>query len=215
SRDSLKRVRSDLRAVMSDPLPGIFVCPDESNVTVIYALVTGPFDTPYEGGFFLFLLQFADYPQQPPKVKLLTTGGGTVRFNPNLYNNGKVCLSILGTWAGPGWTPVHTISSVLLSIQSIMNAQPYHNEPGHETAWNPRDVQAYNDCIQHEMLRVAVCEMVGDTSMWRSLPGPFQTLVRDLFLTFQDHYEMVCAQNAHMDGSPLVDPFGTNKGTFQ
>ena len=28
-----------------------------------------------------------------------------VRFNPNLYNCGKVCLSLLGTWSGPGWVP--------------------------------------------------------------------------------------------------------------
>jgi baculoviral IAP repeat-containing protein 6 len=34
------------------------------------------------------------------------TGGGAVRFNPNLYNCGKVCLSLLGTWTGKegeGW----------------------------------------------------------------------------------------------------------------
>ena len=37
-----------------------------------------------------------------------TTGQGTVRFNPNLYNCGKVCLSLLGTWqgaAGETWDP--------------------------------------------------------------------------------------------------------------
>lgn len=33
-----------------DPVPGLFVCPDEDLVTVVHALVTGPFDTPYEGG---------------------------------------------------------------------------------------------------------------------------------------------------------------------
>ena len=31
-----------------------------------------------------------DYPNSPPKCKLMTTGGGAVRFNPNLYANGKV-----------------------------------------------------------------------------------------------------------------------------
>jgi hypothetical protein len=30
------------------------------------------------------------------QVNLQTTGKGTVRFNPNLYNCGKVCLSLLG-----------------------------------------------------------------------------------------------------------------------
>ena len=60
-------------------------------------LIIGPFDTPYEGGFFQFLLRFPpNYPFSPPRVKFLTTGDGTVRFNPNLYRNGKVCLSTLG-----------------------------------------------------------------------------------------------------------------------
>lgn len=35
-------------------------------------------------------------------MKLSTTGHGKVRFNPNLYNCGKVCLSLLGTW-GDNW----------------------------------------------------------------------------------------------------------------
>ena len=60
-------------------------------------LITGPFDTPYEGGFFHFYLRFPPtYPHDPPRVKFMTTGDGRVRFNPNLYRNGKVCLSILG-----------------------------------------------------------------------------------------------------------------------
>ena len=41
------------------------------------------------------------YPFEPPKVLILTVDGRT-RINPNLYANGKVCLSILGTWSGPG-----------------------------------------------------------------------------------------------------------------
>lgn len=45
----------------------------------IHALITGPFDTPYEGGFFLFLFRCPpDYPIHPPRVKLITTGHNTV-----------------------------------------------------------------------------------------------------------------------------------------
>jgi hypothetical protein len=47
------------------------------------------------------------------------------------YVDGKVCLSILGTWSGPGWAPVQTLMSVLLSILSLLSAAPYHNEPGY------------------------------------------------------------------------------------
>lgn len=37
------------------------------------------------------------------QVQLCTTSGGNVRFNPNLYQQGTVCLSLLGTWGGPSW----------------------------------------------------------------------------------------------------------------
>lgn len=49
------------------------------------ALIVGPEDTPYCAGCFVFDIYFPPtYPSVPPQVKLKTTGGGTVRFNPNL-----------------------------------------------------------------------------------------------------------------------------------
>lgn len=64
-------------------------------------MIAGPEGTPYAGGLFEFdCFLPLDYPQKPPLVHLRTTGNGIVRFNPNLYANGKVCLSLLGTWPG-------------------------------------------------------------------------------------------------------------------
>jgi ubiquitin-protein ligase len=64
-------------------------------------MIAGPDDTPYAGGLFEFdCFMPIEYPNKPPLMHLRTTGGGTVRFNPNLYNDGKVCLSLLGTWPG-------------------------------------------------------------------------------------------------------------------
>ena len=40
--------------------------------------------------FFFDVTMGNDYPNNPPKVQFLTTGGGSVRFNPNLYACGKV-----------------------------------------------------------------------------------------------------------------------------
>jgi baculoviral IAP repeat-containing protein 6 len=97
-------------------------------------IITGPVDTPYAFGCFLFDMSFGEsYPHAPPAVKLLTTGGGTVRFNPNLYADGKVCLSLLGTWAGSPeeqWQPnKSTLYQVFLSIQTfILVSLPYYNE---------------------------------------------------------------------------------------
>ena len=113
---------------------GIFMRVNENFVNVIRFIIIGPDDTPYSNGCFEFDMVIGEqYPSAPPKVQLLTTGRGTVRFNPNLYNNGKVCLSLLGTWDGPGWDPkVSTLLQVLVSIQSlILVPDPYFNEPGY------------------------------------------------------------------------------------
>ena len=60
-----------------------------------------PEDTPYTGGCYQFDIYFpVKYPHSAPMVNFRTTGGGIVRFNPNLYQCGKVCLSLLGTWEG-------------------------------------------------------------------------------------------------------------------
>ena len=82
---------------------GKFAYPSDTSFYIHhgYVIVVGPFDTPYEGGFFVFTIHFpSNYPFQPPFIKHQTTGGGQIRFNPNLYRNGKVCLSILGTKGG-------------------------------------------------------------------------------------------------------------------
>lgn len=79
------------------------------------SIIIGASDTPYSSGCFCFDIHFPEnYPKGPPSVILTTTGHGKVRFNPNLYAEGKVCLSLLGTWRGStseNWNP--QISSLL------------------------------------------------------------------------------------------------------
>ncbi|RDD36081.1 Ubiquitin-conjugating enzyme E2 Z, partial [Trichoplax sp. H2] len=71
------RIKRDLAAILTDPPPGMFIVPDDDDITKMHALILGPFDTPYEGGFFYFFLKFpVTYPIEPPKVKLMTTGEG-------------------------------------------------------------------------------------------------------------------------------------------
>ena len=59
-----------------------------------------------------------------PQVQFLNTGGGTERFHPNLYADGKVCISLLGTFEGDRaerWDPLNScIGQVLVSIQSLI-----------------------------------------------------------------------------------------------
>ena len=62
---------------------------------------------------------------------------GGLRLNPNLYESGKVCLSLLNTWTGKTnevWNPTSSnVLQILVSIQGlVLNAKPYFNEPGYE-----------------------------------------------------------------------------------
>ncbi|XP_041826857.1 ubiquitin-conjugating enzyme E2 Z [Melanotaenia boesemani] len=212
SQQCILRIKRDIMSIYKEPPPGMFVVPDPQDMTKIHALITGPFDTPYEGGFFLFLFRCPpDYPIHPPRVKLITTGYNTVRFNPNFYRNGKVCLSILGTWTGPAWSPAQSISSVLISIQSLMTENPYHNEPGFEQERHPGDSKNYNECIRHETMRVAVCDMLEGKV---PCPEALWSVMEKSFLEYYDFYEGVCKERLYLQGQNMQDPFGEKRGRF-
>uniref|UniRef100_A0A1B6KD60 Ubiquitin-conjugating enzyme E2 Z n=1 Tax=Graphocephala atropunctata TaxID=36148 RepID=A0A1B6KD60_9HEMI len=212
---SLLRIKRDMMSIYNEPPPGILVVPDEQDMTLVHALITGAYNTPYEGGFFYFVLRFPpEYPIRPPKVKFMTTGGSKVRFNPNLYKNGKVCLSILGTWSGPAWSPAQTLSSVLISIQSLLTEKPYHNEPGFEKERFLGDAERYNEVIRHETLRVAVIGML-DNDYGICLPDQLKEAMNSSFLHLYDFYENLAQSKIRLSGTEMYDPFGDRRGRYQ
>ncbi|XP_022243129.1 uncharacterized protein LOC106460649 isoform X2 [Limulus polyphemus] len=142
SPNQVLRIAQELTSLHSSlPLEissSIFVRTDDEKSCLLRALITGPEGTPYSNGCFLFDIYFPyEFPNNPPMVNFQTTGGGTVRFNPNLYKDGWVCLSLLNTWRGfteEHWHKTSTVLQVLISIQSfIFTEKPYFNEPGYES----------------------------------------------------------------------------------
>jgi ubiquitin-protein ligase len=124
-------------------------------VDLMKALICGASNTPYAHGCYEYDI-FCDnnYPRDPPKMNLITTGSGSVRFNPNLYACGKVCLSLLGTWRGSAtenWDPkLSTILQVLLSTQAIiMSEEVYFNEPGFENEAGTPEGEKKNEGYQN------------------------------------------------------------------
>ena len=111
------------------------ICKNENNA--LRFLVTGPANTPYANGLYIFDLTVPPlFPKDPPSFLIVNTGGD--RCNPNLYAEGKVCLSILGTHHGTGserWNPEKsTFYQILIAVQTqILVAEPYFNEPGWDT----------------------------------------------------------------------------------
>jgi ubiquitin-conjugating enzyme E2 Z len=160
SSSTVNRLISDIKEVVNGSLSkdGIYYKHNEENMLVGYALIIGPSETPYAYGNFLFKLEFPhDYPHRPPTVTYHTNDGYT-RFNPNLYKNGKVCISLLNTWKGEQWTSCQTIRLILLTLCSILNKNPLVNEPG-ITEVHP-DIEKYNKIIKYRTLDSAIHKII-------------------------------------------------------
>jgi ubiquitin-conjugating enzyme E2 Z len=156
SNETKIRLIKDIKQVIKEDISkdGIYYIHDETDILTGYALIIGPPDTPYEYGNFLFKFKFPnDYPYSPPQVSYLTNDGKT-RFHPNLYKNEKVCLSVLNTWRGEGWTSCLNIKSILLILQSILDNKPLCHEPG--ITEKHADLQKYNDIIKYRTIDIAI-----------------------------------------------------------
>lgn len=146
---SIKRIVKDVTQLMREPLEdqGIYYKHDEDNIYMGYALIIGPKDTLYQHGFYLFKFMFSeDYPIKPPIVTF-QTNNHNIRFHPNLYRNGKCCLSILNTWTGEQWSSCQSISTILLSLLLLFNNEPLLSEPG--ITKKHEDFETYNKVIQY------------------------------------------------------------------
>ena len=118
-------------------------------------------------------------------MNLQTTGHGGVRFNPNLYKCGKVCLSLLGTWKGTQgeqWNKdTSTLLQVFVSIQALIFVEhPYFNEPSYErwigTPMGWVNSRVYNQNIKPETVRYAMIEML------RKPPPGFEDVIQTHFI---------------------------------
>ena len=99
------------------------------------------------------------------------SNNGSMRFHPNLYTCGKVCLSLLGTWSGQEgekWNPkTSTFLQVLISIQSLILVDlPYFNEPGYEKEINTPSGQKksdlYNEEIYPNTIELCMLDMINN-----------------------------------------------------
>ena len=151
---SMKRIFLDVKDVMNEPIDNIFYVPDEDFNNIGYAMIIGPKDTPYENGYYFFQFIYPDnYPFSPPKV-IFKTGDGKTRFNPNLYINGYVCLSLLNTWPGEKWSSCQSLRSILLSLSTLFNEYPLINEPG--ISMKNNNIEPYNNIIHYRNIEIAI-----------------------------------------------------------
>lgn len=116
-----KRIDRELKELLKETITNVTAGPiSASNMFEWEAIIFGPGDSPYQGGMFKLKINFpSDYPFKPPKVVFTTP-----IYHPNINSQGSICLDILNSQ----WSPVLTISKVLLSICSLLT-DPNPDDP--------------------------------------------------------------------------------------
>ncbi len=181
NKKNQKRLLKDIVDLIKNPLEdqGIYYKHDENNMLHAWALVIGPSDTLYSNGYYLFEIFFpVEYPYAPPKV-LFKTNNYNVRFHPNLYRNGKVCLSILNTWRGEQWTSCQSIKTVLLTLVTLFHNKPLLNEPGITETY--KYFKHYNDIVQFSNYRTAIIDVLNE-KISLDVYNNFKKIIRENFI---------------------------------
>lgn len=158
TRNAVQRIAKDVKYINKNPIDNIYYKHDMENITKGYALIMGSSDSPYCYGNYLFEFTFPyNYPFEPPKLKFLTNDG-VMRFHPNLYTNGKVCLSIINTWNGEGWTSCNNINSILLILISIFDKNCLTFEPGIDKLHY--NVKKYDTLVNYKNIEFSIIKQI-------------------------------------------------------
>ncbi|KAJ9092886.1 hypothetical protein QFC21_006598 [Naganishia friedmannii] len=117
----IRRLAKELMAFKNEQSPvGIHLLKaDDLQTWFLSIQVLG--DSLYEGEVFALKFVFEqNYPIEAPQVTFVagSIDGSTyqVPLHPHVYSNGHICASTLDS----GWSPVLTVSSVCLTLQSML-----------------------------------------------------------------------------------------------
>lgn len=136
---AIRRLQSELKQIIKDPNYYYSISPDENNFFKWNFIIIGPEDTLYEGGIFNGYINFKkNYPNTAPEVTITSD-----MYHPNIYKNGKVCMSILHNGRDEygyendsiRWNPTQGVNSIMMSLISILS-DPNTDSPANIDASN-------------------------------------------------------------------------------
>jgi ubiquitin-protein ligase len=196
---AFKRLSREIQRISDLSNAGIYYTQDPSLITRGTAMIIGPQDSIYANCPLFFRFDFPDdYPFQPPKVLFLTSDGKT-RFHPNLYTDGKVCLSILGTYSGPSWQSTMSFSMILLSLKALLDKNPLRHEPGYENvSLNHNYAKHYSEYVHYRIMKCTLNEFQKKVflhlfedqtkQLWPGLQENIHAIVRERSVANIDDY---------------------------
>lgn len=201
-----KAIIKEIKLLRESLPPGVWVRAYLNRTDLLSVMIRGPAKTPYQDGLFLFDIQLSpDYPRSPPFVHYISYN--SERLNPNLYVEGKVCVSLLGTWTGRGtevWGPNSTLLQLFVSIQGlILVAEPYYNEAGFEKQTNTQQ-GCENSRIYNELVILKLIQ-----SMVELLLNPPKVFEKEVIQHFAENGNKMCERLEcyYKDTNPLKPEF--------
>ncbi|OWM77461.1 probable ubiquitin-conjugating enzyme E2 24 [Punica granatum] len=201
-----KKVRHEWSILEKNLPETIYVRSYEERMDLLRAAIVGAPGTPYHKGLFFFdIFLPPEFPNVPPMVHYHSGG---LRLNPNLYESGKVCLSLLNTWTGTGsevWDPQNsTVLQVLVSLQAlVLNDRPYFNEAGYDKQVGKAEGEK-NSVSYNENAFLLNCKSM--IYLLRKPPKHFEALVLEHFGNCCLNILSACKE--YMDGAPVGFPSG-------
>ncbi|KAL9593798.1 MAG: hypothetical protein Q9219_007377 [cf. Caloplaca sp. 3 TL-2023] len=195
--------------IMRSSLPErVYVRTWESSLELIRVLIVGPSGTPYAFAPFLFDIYLNEqFPYYAPSAFFHSWTNGIGRVNPNLYEDGRVCLSLLGTWHSEkdneSWvTGKSSILQIIVSLVGlVLVKEPYYNEAGYEmlqgTAHSKPTSALYSEkafMLSRRFVVKAIESLPDgfeDTVLWLYMPSPdgphlLRTIAEDCQIFLQD-----------------------------
>lgn len=152
--DLMRRVMKEHKIMQSSLPDGIFVRTWESRLDLLRVLIVGPLDTPYEFAPFVVDFHFgSNFPTTSPDAYFHSWTGNAGRINPNLYEDGKICLSLLGTWdadeRNEEWSSKKsTVLQILVSLMGlVLVKEPYFSK---NPTVSPCQASPSDDCSLSE-----------------------------------------------------------------
>ncbi|TGJ87611.1 hypothetical protein E0Z10_g1088 [Xylaria hypoxylon] len=198
-----RRLVTELSNLKTSLPEGIFVRHAASRLGAIKALIAGPEGTPYELGLFEFdIFCPHDYPDSPPSVWFKTTGGGSIKFSPNLEPNGQVCIVL-----EPGGRSSVIILQILVSIQGlILNSQPWPRRevqsPPNPSNDPPNDPS--NDEVRARTLRYAVYPWIDQVHRQMREPQPNAVWIDVAAVHLEHNRAMIQERMVNSNKGPLT-----------
>jgi len=196
-----KLLANQLRALLNEPVEGFTVEADETNFFEWKVWIEGPRDTCYEGGVFQLSLKFPkDYPMSPPELKFVSDF-----WHPNVFANGKVCMSILhppgedamsGELPEERWLPTQSVTTIILSLMSLLN-DPNCSSPAnidasvewrnHRDAFKNRCAKLLEKANRERPLHVVIPHPESDADQHKRRVQKFHEMNKEL--DYEDFYD--------------------------